>query len=327
MNKISIIIPNFNGVKFLKTCFDSLRHQTYKDFEIILVDNNSKDDSVKFTEKYYPDVKIIRLKNNTGFAKAVNIGIKASSSSLIALLNNDTEVDQDWLMEIKNAADIYPDVGLFASKMLDFYDHKIIDSCGVNMSWSGRSFNNGLGKIDSDKFQKDSYVFGACGGAALYRKSLFNKIGLFDEDFFMYLEDVDLSFRAQLFGSKCRYVSKAKVYHIGRASSGGNKSPLSYKLCARNRWYMIYKNYPTRKIWSNIFKIIYSEFRYFLAAFKHHFVKEYFWAIKSGLGNFYKIAKKRKVIRRQSVVSIAYLDEIIENNYDYKPIIKTLKDL
>jgi len=327
MNKISVIIPNFNGIKFLKTCLDSLYRQTFKDFEIILVDNNSKDDSIKFTERNYPNVEIIKLKDNTGFAKAVNVGIKNSNSELIALLNNDTEADKDWLMELNNAAENFPDIGFFASKMLDFYDHTIIDSCGINMTWSGRSFNNGMNEKNSEKYEKDGYVFGACAGAALYRKKLFDKIGLFDEDFFMYLEDVDFSFRAQLLDFKCQYVSKAKVYHIGRASSGGNKSSLSFRLCARNRWYMIYKNFPNQKIWGNLFKIIYSELRYFSASFKHHFVKEYFWALKSGLCNFSKIAKKRKAIQCSTAVSIESLDKVIEQDFSYKPIIKALRNI
>lgn len=327
MNKISVIIPNFNGQKFLARCFDSIKNQTYKDFDIILVDNDSDDNSIEFTKTNYPSIKIIKLTENTGFAKAVNVGIEASHSELIVLLNNDTEVDQDWLMGLNNAAEKFPDVGSFASKMLDFYDHDIIDSCGISMTWTGRSFNNGLGEKNSKKYEKGAYVFGACGGAAAYRRKLFDSIGLFDEDFFMYLEDVDLSFRAQLFGYKCLYVPESKVYHIGRASSGGNKSPLSYKLCARNRWYMIYKNYPSQKIWSNLFKVVYSEIRYFFAAFKHHFVKEYFWALKSGLNNFIKIAKKRKTIQESTAVSIEYLNKIIEQDFNYKPLIKALRDI
>ena len=320
MTTFSVIIPNYNGQRFLPVCFESLKNQSHKNFEIILVDNNSTDDSIVFTKRYYPQVKIIKIKNNGGFALAVNAGIKKSTGELIALLNNDTKVDRNWLKEMKKVADQCPSVDFFASKMLDFYDHTIIDSCGICLTWSGRSFNNFMTEKDCAKCQKDAYVFGACAGAAVYRKEIFDQVGLFDEDFFMYVEDVDFSFRAQLMGFRCLYVSGAKVYHIGSASSGGKQNPLSFKLCARNRWYLIYKNFPSQKIWANIFKIKYSEIRYFFAAFKHHFVKEYFWAVKSGFGNFSKIAKKRRKIQRGRAVSIEYLDQIIQKGFDYKPV-------
>lgn len=320
MTTFSVIIPNYNGKRFLKVCFDSLADQSFSDFEIILVDNNSVDDSIAFTKNNYPDVEIIKMKHNGGFASAVNSGIKKSTGKLIALLNNDTEVDPDWLKEMKVAADQNPEADFFASKMVDFYDHTIIDSCGLNLTWSGRSYNRFMNQKNSAKCRSDAYVFGACAGAAVYRREIFDKIGLFDQDFFMYVEDVDFSFRAQLYGFKCLYVATAKVFHIGSASSGGKQNPLSFKLCARNRWYLIYKNYPTGKIWRYLCKIKYSEIRYFLASVKHHYVKEYFWALGSGIINFSKIAKKRAKIQHGRVVSIAYLDQIIEKDFDYKPV-------
>lgn len=322
----SIVIPNWNGEKFLKRCLESLNKQTLHDFEVILVDDGSSDNSAAFTRKNFPEVKILESKKNSGFAAAANRGIKASRGKLIALLNNDTEVEKDWLLEIKKAAEKNDDAGFFSSKMLDFSNRNIIDSCGIGVTWSGRSYNIGMGEKDSDKYSQDNHVFGACAGAAVYRKELLDQIGLFDEDFYMYVEDVDLSYRAQITGYKCVFVAKAKVYHLGSGSSGGKGSPLAFKMCMRNRWFFMYKNYPATKLLANIHRIAYSEARYFSSAVRDHFVGEYFEALRSALMNFPKIVKKRKKIQRSYKVSYDYLDQIIEKKFAYKPLAKALKN-
>ena len=275
MNKLSVIVPNYNGQKFLKNCLNSLLSQTFKNFEIILVDNNSTDDSISFCKKNYPTVKIIRMENNGGFASAVNAGIEKSSGNLVALLNNDTEVDKNWLKEISIALDKYPDADFFASKMLDYKDRTIIDSCGDGLYWSGRSYNIGQLNKDTEDFNENKFVFGACAGAAIYKKEVFNSVGLLDEDFFMYLEDVDFDLRAQMAGFKCLFVAKARVYHIGSATSG-KKSGFIFKYTTKNRAHLIYKNYPTSIIFSKFPKIFLSELRFFAASIKHNYIKEYF---------------------------------------------------
>ena len=320
----SIVIPNWNGQKFLDKCLRSLQKQTLKDFEIIVVDNSSSDDSVPFIKKNYPGARILELPKNLGFAAAANRGIKEAGGDLIALLNNDTEADKNWLEQIKQAADENPEAGFFASKMLDFKNHSIIDSCGVGITWAGRSFNIGLGEKDSAKYEKNAYVFGACGGAAIYRKELLNQIGLFDEDYFMYMEDVDLSFRAQIAGFKCLYVADAKVYHLGSGSSGGALSPFAFRLYTRNRWLFIFKNFPCIRICLNLHRIIYSELRYFSAALRDHFVKEFIQAKFSFLMNIGKFIKKRKQIRNSYKVTDKYMDEIIAKEFDYRPIPKAI---
>jgi len=311
MIDFSIIIPNYNGQKFLKKCFDSLKKQTFKNFEIILVDNNSSDDSINFCEKNYPEVKLIKMKSNGGFASAVNAGYNQSSGNLIALLNNDTEVDKDWLKEVKQAAESQPVAGFFASKMLDFEDRTIIDSCGDGLHWGGRSYNIGQLEKDNGNFDKDELVFGACAGAAIYRKEVFDKIGLLDDDFFMYLEDVDFDFRAQMAGFKCLFVSKAKVYHIGSATSG-KRSAFIFKYSTKNRLHLIYKNYPTSKLFTKLPNIIFSECRFFAASIKHAYTKEYFQGIFMAFKEHQKMIPKRNKIQTSKAIKIKYLDEIIE---------------
>lgn len=322
---ISIIIPNWNGKRFLKTCLDSIYNQSSNNFEIIFVDDCSTDDSIEFVKKNYPDIKIVEKKRNSGFPSSVNLGIKAAKGKFVALLNNDTELDKDWIKEIITAAEEYPEAGFFASKMLDFKNRSIIDSCGDEIAWSGRSYKIGELEKDGEKFNKNRFVFGACAGAAVYKKEVFDKIGLFDEDFSFYLEDVDIDFRAQLAGFKCLFVSKARVYHIGSATAG-KKSPFSFKMMIKNHYHVIYKNFPTKKIWQNLFKIMYSDIRFFAAAIKYHFVREYFWGMFHALSEHSKMVTKRKNIQKNRKVTLEYLDEIINSKFKYKSIAKALYD-
>jgi len=231
--EISIVIPNWNGKKYLKTCFDSLRKQIFKKFEIILVDNASEDDSIEFIEKNYPEIKIIALNENTGFAKAVNIGIQEARGNYISLFNNDTEAHPKWLKNLYLASQKHPKYYFFACKILCFDKRDTIDSAGDGIHITGSAFRIGHYQKDSSKFNQKQEVFGPCGAANLYKKELFDKIGYFDNDFFAFYEDVDLNFRAQLADFKCLYIPSAIIYHIGHGSAG-EKSEFVKKLQARN---------------------------------------------------------------------------------------------
>jgi hypothetical protein len=326
MPKISIIIPNWNGARFLGTCLKSLAKQNYQDFEVIVVDNGSSDNSVDFIKKEYPQHQVIALKENVGFARAVNIGIKATPSNLIALLNNDTEVDKNWLGEIAHAAAKYPEATFFASKMMDYKRRDIIDSCGDAMTWSGRSYKIGEGSKDSPKYCKEKYIFGACAGASAYRKEFFDKVGYFDEDFFAYMEDVDLDFRAQLLGLKCLFVPSAIVYHIGSATAGRG-SGLAFRHMVRNHLFLILKNYPLAGLARHSARILYSELRLLAAARRERYLKEYFWAMKEVLFNLGLTLAKRAKIQKKTHVSLGALNQVIELNFPYKPAVKALQDI
>ncbi len=316
MIKYSIVIPNWNGQRFLKACFDSIERQTYSEYEVLMVDNGSVDDSIKFTEKNYPKVKIIKLPENIGFSPAVNIGIKAAQNDYIFLLNNDTELDKNFLAETKKGIEQHPEAGFFATKMLDFKNHAILDSCGDGMSWSGRFYNIGSLEKDGQKYDDEKFVFGACGGAAIYKKEVFESIGYFDSDFFAYVEDVDISFRAQLAGFQCLFIPAARVYHIGSATTG-KKSGFSFKMMIKNHFHLIYKNYPTRKLLSNFGKLTYNELRLILTAGKNGFIKEYFWGAYRAFLEYPKMRPKRGVIQHNIKVSVKYLDQIIDKTYHY----------
>ncbi len=244
--RISVIIPNFNGEKLLPVCLDSLSKQTCRDFGTIVIDNGSSDGSVRLLEERYPEALLIKLHRNLGFAAAVNAGIRRSRSELVALLNNDTETYPDWLAELANALDERPDIAFCASKMMDFHNRSIIDSVGNCYALNGRSLPRGFLDEDSGQYERDEEIFGACAGAALYRRSLFDEIGFFDESFISYKEDVELDFRAQLRGLRCLYVPRAICYHIGGATTGRRKSDLAVRLSTRNSITTFVKNMPAR---------------------------------------------------------------------------------
>ncbi|MFA7244326.1 MAG: glycosyltransferase family 2 protein [Patescibacteria group bacterium] len=307
--KLSIVIPNWNGEKFLSKCLDSLLHQSENNIEIIVVDNGSGDQSETIIKKY-KQVKLIKLKENCGFSIAVNVGIKAANSELIGLINNDTEVDENWVSEMYVAAKNHPEAGFFASKMIDYYHREIIAAAGDAMNWWGRAYNIGKYEKNNENFDSEKYVFGACAGASVYRKALFEKIGLFDEDFFMYLEDVDISLRAQYAGFKCLFVPGAIIYHMGSASAG-KKSGFVFKYINKNRWHVMYKNFPLSRIIIYSPLILLSELRFLAAAIVKGYFTEYIWAVKTCISEHGKMIEKRKKILRERKVSFRYMDKLM----------------
>lgn len=246
MQRVTVVIPNYNGEKLLPACLDSLGRQRYRDFSVIVVDNGSSDGSVALLREKYPYVAIIPLPRNMGFAAAVNAGIRNAESDLVTLLNNDTEAHPDWLAELVRAAEERRDAAFFASKMLDFSDRAVIDSAGNCYALNGRSLPRGFLARDEGQYECEEEVFGACAGAALYRRALFEEAGLFDEAFISYKEDVDLDFRAQLRGMRCLYVPRAVCYHVGGATSGRRKSDPAVRLSTRNGITTFVKNMPGR---------------------------------------------------------------------------------
>jgi GT2 family glycosyltransferase len=240
----TVVIPNWNGRELLPICLDSLRRQSMP-AEVIVVDDGSADGSAGLVRERYPEVRLIELGENRGFAAAVNAGIQASRTGYVALLNNDAEAAPGWLEGLVAAFDACPDAGFAASKMLDYADRTRIDGAGDAFTWEGNAYRVGHGERDCGQYDAPAWVFGACAGAAIYRRQMLDVIGLFDEAFFAYYEDADLSFRAQLAGYRCRYVPEAVVYHVGSATTGRASDRTLY-LQTRNRIALVLKNYPAR---------------------------------------------------------------------------------
>lgn len=242
---VSVVIVNYNGKRFLQDCLSALQNQTYQHFEVILVDNASHDGCVRFTEDNFPSVRICVQDTNRGFAGGSNAGIRISKGEFILTLNNDTIASPDFIKELLKPILSDPGVGMCGSKMV-FPDGRI-NSTAICISRSGAAWDRGGGELDHGQYDISEEIFGPCAGAALYRRTMLDEIGLFDEDFFLFMEDVDLAFRGRLAGWKCMYVPTAKVVHI----HGGTAIPESeVAVYFGNRnilWYVV-KNFPLRTL-------------------------------------------------------------------------------
>jgi len=247
MPEISVIILNWNGKHFLETCLTALRRQTFRDFEAILVDNGSEDGSAEYVRTQFPEVRLLALGENRGFTGGNIAGWElvrnGPAKGLVILLNNDTEAHPLWLEELHKASDVYQGAGTFASKMMMFDERNRIENCGFSMSTIGFSTDLGRGEVDSPAWSEPRRVFGACAGAAAYRRSMLEDVGFLDDDFFMTSEDVDLSFRAQLRGYECWMIPGAVVYHRFRATMSNFPARQTF-FTQRNSEFVYLKNMP-----------------------------------------------------------------------------------
>jgi len=315
--KASVVVLNWNGKPLLSACLDSLRNQSWEDFEIIVVDNGSVDGSVEFLEEHFPEVRIVRLSHNLGFCKGNNIGIKQAKGEYIVLLNNDAVVDTYWLEELVKALDEHPEVGFCASKMVLYDTPYLVDSAGDAYSIAGSARK--IGHLDlalKEKYRRPRFVFGACAGAAIYRRSMLEDIGLFDEDFFIVQEDVDLSFRAQLKGYKCLYVPTALVYHRLSATLKTYSTEYVY-YGHRNLEFVYFKNMPLPLLLLtfplHVLDVLLS-FCFFCAIGKGRVFLRAKWDALKALP---RVLRKRREIQRERTVSLVYLFMLLDKTWPW----------
>ena len=243
ISRVAVVIANWNGRHLLPDCLAALATQTFRDFEVIVVDNGSRDDSVKWLTINAPATRIICNSSNLGFATANNQGIRASSAPLIATLNNDAVPDPAWLDRLVEAADHLAWASMFASQIILRDSGGRLDSTGIEVDRAGVAWNRDWKKPGPDRATEPIEVFGPSAAAALYRRAMLDQIGLFDEDLFAYYEDVDLAWRAQWAGWHCAYVPQALVEHA-HSATGGQRSPFKSYYLGRNKWRVIARNYP-----------------------------------------------------------------------------------
>jgi GT2 family glycosyltransferase len=248
----SVIIPNWNGAHHLPVCLDALRAQTYPSIEVVLVDNGSTDGSQSLVQEQYPDVRLLALDRNLGLTGGNNAGFRAARGEILISLNNDTEADPRFVEALVSALKEHPEAGMAAAKMLLFDERDKIHSAGDGYGLDGIPFNRGVWQKDEGQYDSAEWIFGGCGGAVAYRKAMLDEVGMFDESFFMYCEDVDLNWRAQLAGWKCWYTPEAVVYHKLSATGGG---AIASYYTGRNTLWVIAKHYPgalLRKHWRRV---------------------------------------------------------------------------
>lgn len=237
----SVVVPSLNGAHLLPECLDSLVAQSYPNLEVIVADGASSDSTADLVAKRYPSIRLLRLRRNAGFSGNVNAGLRAARGDVLCLLNNDARADREWVATCVETLLQHPDLGSVASKVL-FEDGVTINSAGDVFCRDGTARQRGNGQADGPAWNAPLPVFGAMGGAAAYRRSMLADVGLFDEHFFAYLEDVDLAFRAHLRGWSCLYQPLARVNHRGSATGGG---PLASFYNGRNLIRLLAKDLPT----------------------------------------------------------------------------------
>ena len=298
--KVSIIILNWNGLKYTIECLESLKKITYPNYEVIVVDNGSEGNDADVLEKRYKGyIKLIRNKENLGFTGGNNIAtrqvLKEGKSNYILFLNNDTKVDRDWLKELVRAADNSgPRVGRFQSKLLSYIDHRIIDSTG-HKKVAGRVINRGKGQEDRGQFDKKKEIFSVRAASALYKKEMLQEIGLFDGNFFAGFEDVDLDFRANRAGWKAIFVPESIAYHK-RGSTMTRDLKKFQEIGHQNqyivvaRWYSLVDKIFVSFWW--IFEILVNAFKVFFKLDTPENVSARKKIIKMRMKHLFKIWKK-----------------------------------
>ena len=245
MTKVTVVIPNYKGIKFIEECLSSLyaQEEGTPEYEVLVVDNASNDGSVALIREKFPMARLICLEENTGFCHAVNLGIQNSESPFVLLLNNDTKVFPDFIRRLSETMEKSPRIFSVSAAMLTWDQPERMDDAGDLYTIFGWALARGKGKPYA-KYQKRAKVFSACGGAALYRRSVFEEIGLFDENHFAYLEDLDVGYRARIYGYENIYEPAARVIHYGSASTGSRYNEWKTRRAAANSVYVIHKNMP-----------------------------------------------------------------------------------
>lgn len=319
MPHVCVVIPNWDGIDFIESCLKSLKVQT-NPVKIIVVDNGSSDGSPEYIERNYPEILLIKLPTNRGFAGGVNVGIEKALSmhaDYVLLFNNDAIANKTWVEKLVSAAEQHKECGIITSKFMRM-DKKHLDSTGDFYSIWGLPFPRGRNEKDEGQYDKNIDVFGATGGASLYRAEMLKQIGLFDEDFFAYFEDVDISFRAQLAGWKVRYEPSAIAYHhvSGTSSRLGDFARFH---SAKNFLLVYAKNMPLKLYlkYGPLFtlQLLRMALSSLLRGKFTVFLKGTWAAIKLHTST----KAKRKKIQASRKVSVTYIDSMLYHHRPPKP--------
>ena len=317
--KVSIVTPNYNGEKFLKTFFESLDNDSELIGEVIIVDNGSTDKSKEYINSNAFNFPVVLIENreNLGFSPAVNQGIEKAKYEYIFSLNNDTEVKKGSIKALVDLISSSDEIFSVQSKMLQYDNKNLIDDVGDEynlLAWTKKTGEN----HHSDEYGEVLEIFSACAGAAMYKKSLLEEIGMFDDNFFAYMEDVDLAIRSRIYGYKNLLCPDAIVYHIGSATSGSRYNEFKVRLAARNNVWVVYKNLPIPlKILNFIFLFL-------------GFLIKYIFFVKKGFGPTYLAGLREGLSTRSEKIAKVKFESKNTKNYfklEYRLIINTFKFL
>jgi GT2 family glycosyltransferase len=241
---VTVAVLSYDGRHLLEKALPSIAAQSHPDLDVLVVDNGSSDGTAAWLASAWPGVRVFALPSNVGVTAALNVCAGAAEGELVMLLNNDVELEPDCVERLVAALDEHPEAGSASPKLLDFHDRGVLDGAGDEFTWTGSPRRRGHGERDRGQYDADQEIFGACGGAAIYRAEALKRVGPFDEDFFAYYEDSDWSLRAQVAGLGCRYVPAAVVYHMGSATLGREMTDFTRYHLWRNSVWMLAKCLP-----------------------------------------------------------------------------------
>jgi len=299
---MSVIVPNYNGERFLPELLAALASQTFGDFETIFVDDASTDGSVAWVEANYPAVRVIANRRNMGFVASVNLGAAAARGSVIVLLNNDTRPEDVWLAELAQAVCQNPQASIFASKVLLYDRPETLHTTGDLMGADGLPANRGVWERDAGQYDAAKEVFGGCGCGAAYRRELWDALGGLDEDFWMYLDDVDFAFRAHLLGESAVFVPGARILHRLTATAGGAMA--SYYV-GRNTIWTIAKNMPRQLLLRNGARIVAAQLGIAADALRNIRGQEARARLRgqiAGISTLWRMLTKRRVVQARRIL-------------------------
>jgi GT2 family glycosyltransferase len=310
---VTVAILSYDGKHLLDGALRSLFAQRYRDFEVLVVDNGSRDGTAAWLSERWPAVRVIGLGENIGVTAALNVCVEESVGELVMLLNNDVEVDPGCLGALVGALDDHPAAGSAAPKLLDYHDRGVLDGAGDIFTWAGFPGRRGHGEPDRGQYDTPQEIFGACGGAALYRRDAFDRVGRFDEDFFAFYEDADWSLRAQLAGLGCRYVPAATVYHMGSATLGREPNDFTRLHQWRNGVWLILKDMPAHQLVRHAPRLLYGQLSHLRTALHAGRLRLWIAAWGQAIGGLPGVLAKRRAVQARRTVSVRELERRISS--------------
>jgi GT2 family glycosyltransferase len=308
---LTVAVLSYDGRHLLEVILPSLARQSFRDFEVVVVDNGSRDDTVAWLAERWPQVEVVSLAHNVGVTAALNVCARAGRGELVGLFNNDLELEPDCLGELVAAMRAHPQAGWAGAKLRDFEQRDVIDGAGDVFTWAATGGRRGHGERDVGQYDQPRAIFGACGGAALYRRSALERVGEFDEDFFAFYEDVDWNLRAQLAGLSCRYVPGAVVYHMGSATIGRGLSDFTRYHLWRNTLWIIAKDLPAGALLRHAPHLLLGQLVNLAVALRDRKLGIWLRVWRDALRGLPRALRKRRAVQARRRIGLRELEAIV----------------
>ncbi len=308
---LTVAVLSYDGRHLLEVILPSLARQSFRDFEVVVVDNGSRDGTPSWLAEHWPAVQVVTLAQNIGVTAALNVCARSGRGELVGLFNNDLELDEACLGELVRALREHPEAGWAGAKLRDFQQRDTIDGAGDVFTWAATGGRRGHGERDVGQYDQPRAIFGACGGAALYRRSALRRVGDFDEDFFAFYEDVDWNLRAQLAGLSCRYVPSAVVYHMGSATIGRGLSDFTRYHLWRNTLWIITKDLPASALLRHSPQLALGQAMNLAVAVRDRKLGIWLRVWRDALRGLPGALRKRRQVQARRQVTLAQLDAVV----------------